>query len=322
MTKTKEDFEALPTEEVKRKGMPLSIADVLHDYIESLGDGTKSLIGLATGFDEFNKTTLGLQGVIVLDGIPGQGKTSLTLQMAYDVCLKEEIPVIFYSLEMPRYRILNRMFSRVLEEKHSDIQTNGKSIFNSLINTHKYDEMLSIADRFNIRVSADETEINFKNVKKEINLIKKKHNKEQILIVIDHLQAFPFEGAKNQLDKENELITNFKRISEETKATIILIAQKNKAGYKNKDGLEATKGSSSITYLADMVISLFENKPEGVHQYSKFQQEKARKIELIIKKNRYSSPAIIKFEFEGDYARFIDSTEKKRIEEQRILNEE
>src|SRR3990172_8330412 len=80
---------------------PKPTSDYLEEYIASLGDGTKNMIGIETGLGELDRATLGLDGLIVLGGIAGKGKTSLALQLAFDACAKGT-PVIYYSLEMPR----------------------------------------------------------------------------------------------------------------------------------------------------------------------------------------------------------------------------
>jgi len=53
-------------------------------YYKTLGDGTLDLLGIKTGIAELDEKTLGLDGLIVLGGIAGQGKTSLALQLDFN----------------------------------------------------------------------------------------------------------------------------------------------------------------------------------------------------------------------------------------------
>jgi replicative DNA helicase len=97
------DFDNLPEQPVAVKGVekPKPAREFLEPYYKTLGDGTLELLGIKTGIAELDKKTLGLDGLIVLGGIAGQGKTSLALQLAFDAC-ELGTPTIFYSLEMPK----------------------------------------------------------------------------------------------------------------------------------------------------------------------------------------------------------------------------
>src|ERR1017187_8557605 len=93
----KKDFEALPeqiaevkpeakAEEVFTEPKPSSL--YLPEYYQSLGDGSRKYFGIETGIKSLDNATLGLDGLIVLGGIAGRGKTSFALQFAVDICEK------------------------------------------------------------------------------------------------------------------------------------------------------------------------------------------------------------------------------------------
>lgn len=64
------------------------------EFSEQLCAGHGSeFLGLKTGLGPLNKATLGLRGLSVLGGIPGQGKSSLALQLATDIARIEGVPV-------------------------------------------------------------------------------------------------------------------------------------------------------------------------------------------------------------------------------------
>ena len=339
--KTKEDFDNLPEQPVEVKGIekPKPAGEYLEPYYKTLGDGSLSLLGIETGLAELDKKTLGLDGLIVLGGIAGQGKTSLALQLAFDAC-ELNTPTIFYSLEMPRRAIFTKILNRLAEVKYSDILLKGglyldetrqdKNLLGEETDYYKYldkelvdnlkeakEKLTKMTDKFYIRSrESQEAEITFENVEQEINLIKAEHKADKVLIVIDHLQVFNAGEYKDQIDKEGKLITGFKGISERTGATIVLISQKNKAGFTNR-GLQTIKGSVDIIYLADVVMFLeSENEKENDDDkeldgiIDKFGGQGLKRIDLVIDKNRYNAPCKIELDFNGEYSSFTERKQK------------
>jgi replicative DNA helicase len=330
------DFNNLPEQPVEVKGIekPKPAKDYLEPYYKTLGDGKIDYLGIKTGLETLDTKTLGLDGLIVLGGIAGQGKTSLALQLAYGAC-ELGTPTIFYSLEMPRRAILTKILNRLAEVRYADILLKGRKYLDetgqdknllgesvdyyNLLTKEQADslkkakgELNKISDRFYLRSrESKETEITFEAVEQEINIIKAEHNAEKVLVVIDHLQVFNAGEYRDQIDKEGRLITGFKGISERTGATIILISQKNKAGFTSR-GLQTIKGSVDIVYLADLVMFLEDDKPKDKNSeqldniIAEFGNGAFKKIDLIIDKNRYNAPSRIMLDFNGEYSVFTE----------------
>jgi replicative DNA helicase len=331
------DFDNLPEQPVAVKGVekPKPAREFLEPYYKTLGDGTLELLGIKTGIAELDKKTLGLDGLIVLGGIAGQGKTSLALQLAFDAC-ELGTPTIFYSLEMPKRAIFTKILNRLAQVRYSDILLKGrqyldetrqdKNLLGEDIDFYKLltkdqadklkqakEKLTKISDKFYLRSrESKEADIDFASVEQEINLIKAEHKADKVLVVIDHLQVFNAgENYKDQIDKEGKLITGFKGISERTGATIILISQKNKAGFTSR-GLQTIKGSVDIVYLADVVMFLESDEEKKSQDNGKeldstiaaFGGQVLKRIDLVIDKNRYNAPCKIELDFNGEYSSF------------------
>lgn len=331
------DFDNLPEQPVAVKGIekPKPAREFLEPYYKTLGDGTLDLLGIKTGIAELDKKTLGLDGLIVLGGIAGQGKTSLALQLAFDAC-ELGTPTIFYSLEMPKRAIFTKILNRLAQVKYSDILLKGrqyldetrqdKNLLGEEIDFYKLltkeqadklkqakEKLTNTSDKFYLRSrESKEADIDFASVEQEINLIKAEHKADKVLVVIDHLQVFNAgENYKDQIDKEGKLITGFKGISERTGATIILISQKNKAGFTSR-GLQTIKGSVDIVYLADVVMFLESDEEKKSQDNGKeldsiiatFGGQVLKRIDLVIDKNRYNAPCTIQLDFNGEYSSF------------------
>jgi replicative DNA helicase len=327
------DFDNLEERAVKVAGIekPKSAGEYLEEYYKTLGNGTLDYLGVRTGLSELDKKTLGLDGLIVLGGIAGQGKTSLALQLAFGAC-ELGTPTIFYSLEMPRRAIFTKILNRLAEVRYSDILLKGRQYLDETsketnllgedTNSQKYlskteadklkeakAELIKTSDKFYLRTrESKEADITFESVEQEINLIKAEHKADKALVIIDHLQVFNAGDYKDQIDKEGKLITGFKDISERTGATIVLISQKNKAGFTSK-GLQTIKGSVDIVYLADLVMFLESDseKPDGDLADSVIATfGEVKKIDLVIDKNRYNAPTKIELDFNGEFSSFTE----------------
>lgn len=323
------DFDNLPEQPVAVKGIekPKPAREFLEPYYKTLGDGTLELLGIKTGIAELDKKTLGLDGLIVLGGIAGQGKTSLALQLAFDAC-ELGTPTIFYSLEMPKRAIFTKILNRLAQVKYSDILLKGRQYLDEtrqdknlykLLTKEQADKLkqakeklTNTSDKFYLRSrESKEADIDFASVEQEINLIKAEHKADKVLVVIDHLQVFNAGDYKDQIDKEGRLITGFKGISERTGATIILISQKNKAGFTSR-GLQTIKGSVDIVYLADVVMFLESDEEKKSQDNGKeldsiiatFGGQVLKRIDLVIDKNRYNAPCTIQLDFNGEYSSF------------------
>jgi replicative DNA helicase len=68
MTDKRDEFNALPEQAVEPENKPAPISEFFTEYYNTLGNGSLTLLGIATGFESLDKATLGLDGLIVLGG--------------------------------------------------------------------------------------------------------------------------------------------------------------------------------------------------------------------------------------------------------------
>ena len=73
----------------------------------------EGLSGVATGFTKLDVVTSGWQpsDLIILAARPGMGKTALTLSMARNIAVAQNIPIAFFSLEMSSIQLITRLIS-------------------------------------------------------------------------------------------------------------------------------------------------------------------------------------------------------------------
>lgn len=300
---------------------PTPISNYLGDYIDMLGDGQRELIGIKTGEVALDRALLGLNGVMVLGGKAGSGKTTLALHLAKRVA-ENKTPVLFYSLEMPRIAILTKLLSSLSKVGYGDILLKGKTAFKEggvreLPDEDKqalqegFVKLQDIADYITIKTrDIEDGEITFDTLLADINYLKNKHKTDEVLVVVDHLQLFtPSRDTRDQIDKEQDLISKFKEVNTNTRASIVLISQQNKASYNNTNAT-SIKGSVDIIYLADVVMFV-KKQDEETGEYAEIFNEFANNdMELVIDKNRYNAPTTLKYSFNATFS-LIDDFRKE-----------
>lgn len=337
MSETKQPgpgFEALPEEKIEPAGVPMPkpTSEHLACYARSLGDGTRQLVGLTTGFDNLDRMTLGIDGLTVLAGIPGKGKTSLALQVAYQAC-RAGAPVLLYSLEMPRRAIYTKILSRLARVSYSDIMLRGRLCLDQGQSEEgraieptpgairaAMAELETIADRFYVLDKTDGA-LDLDTLEAQVRLVQAEHQ-SRALVVIDHLQIFPtgglvFSGIKDKIDY---LIAGLETIKDRTGGALLVISQKNRAGYYGR-GLESLMGSAQIEYTADAVWLLDTEQEKDARAKRQGQGKSAaaeeldelmsyagpeEAVELIIAKQRYNAPGRVQFSFNGRYSEFTE----------------
>ena len=83
------------------------------DRIEDLHKNKGALRGIRTGYRDLDNMTAGLQrsDLIILAARPAMGKTTLVTNLAYNVATIERKPVLFFSLEMSKEQLVDRMLA-------------------------------------------------------------------------------------------------------------------------------------------------------------------------------------------------------------------
>ncbi|NLP45108.1 MAG: replicative DNA helicase, partial [Peptococcaceae bacterium] len=81
------------------------------DKIEYLYANKGNLTGVPTHFKELDRITSGLQpsDLVIIAARPSMGKTAFVLNIAQNAAVKSNIPVAFFSLEMSKEQLVQRM---------------------------------------------------------------------------------------------------------------------------------------------------------------------------------------------------------------------
>ena len=113
-----------------------SVVDRIDELVKSEG----GITGVATHYKDLDKMTSGLQGgdMVIVAGRPSVGKTSFAMNIAENVAMDAEKPVLIFSLEMPKESLMMRMLSSVGRVSQTDLRAgklddqNWSSVFSTM----------------------------------------------------------------------------------------------------------------------------------------------------------------------------------------------
>jgi replicative DNA helicase len=228
--------------------------------METFTQGRKVMLGLPTGFNYLDNMLCGLKGgeYLVIAARPGQGKTSIILQMAEHISLKHEKPVAVFSMEMTGESLAERVW-------FSFSGANFQHYRNGFMENRDIPRLLSAALKLRkapIYID-DSCAMNIQRLSLVARKLKRKHGIGAIFV--DYLQLMPATPGRENDMRARELADismGLKRLSKELNLPVVVLAQMNRnieqEDNKNrKPVLSDLKDCGQIEQDADVVGFLY-----------------------------------------------------------------
>jgi replicative DNA helicase len=268
---------------------------ILHQRYESKG----SVTGLATGFNDLDEITAGLQpsDLIIVAARPSMGKTALAVNFAEHAALKSRKAVAIFSMEMSASQLAFRLISSLgrINQQHlrtGDIQEEEWPRVTSAI-TLLSDAKIFIDDT--PALSPGELRARARRLKREHDLG---------LIVIDYLQLMAVPGNKeNRATEISEISRGLKALAKELNIPVIALSQLNRSLEQRTDKrpvMADLRESGAIEQDADVIIFIYRD------EYYNPESEQRGMAEIIVAKHRNGPTATVVVSFQGHYSRFVD----------------
>lgn len=291
---------------VRDRFVPLSeVIRETYDHLDRLKDQKHGITGVPTGFQELDRTLLGLQpsDLIILAARPGKGKTSFALSIARNVAVKAGFAVGIFSLEMSKLQLAQRLLSaEAMISSHAFKTGNIKK--NELPELLRAIETLSAA-----RIFIDDTpSMTVTELRTKARRLK---NKEDVkLIIIDYLQLLQGDAnLKDRYQQVSEISRSLKILAKELEIPVIAISQLSREIEKRKDDprprLSDLRESGSIEQDADVVIFLYSEKEE--QRFSNDSNEiQESEIIVDIAKHRNGPTRSFKLKFISNFTKHVE----------------
>ena len=238
--------------------------------------------------------------------------------------------MLFYALEMGKNDLYTKSISRLsgldyatltIGSKIDGRRGQGLSEADKDKLSKATEEFLPYAHNLQIIDRTVSRDISLVTVRLNIQKARREHNVDRVFVVIDHLQVFPCDkrGMDDMKSRLDYLVAEFKAISEQHNATILLISEKNRQSYE-KQWLGSYMGSAGIEYGVDLAMLLHEEGEKGnvnsdqengkqrtqAKDTDSGQEGGGRKIQLKIVKNRFGKRADIEMIFRPEISAFFE----------------
>lgn len=282
------------------------------DRLDELHKDKGKIRGVPTGFKDLDNILAGLQrsDLFILAARPSMGKTALALNLAHNIAIQSDQPVLVFSLEMSKEQLVDRMLAmesgvdawalRTGNLTDSDFEKIGQAM-GTLSEAQIY-----IDDSPTITVSELRTKAR-----------REAHVRDLGLIVVDYLQLMSGGGRSgsdgNRVQEISEISRGLKAIARELNVPLIALSQLSRSVESRSPQipqLADLRESGSIEQDADVVAFIYRE------DYYNPETDRRNITDIFIKKHRNGPTGAVELYFDKEKQRFksIDTKHSQPFE--------
>ena len=270
------------------------------DRIEELHRNKGQLRGIRTGYRDLDTMTAGLQrsDLIIIAARPAMGKTTLVTNLAYNVATIEKKPVLFFSLEMSKEQLTDRMLADASGVDSWNIRTGNLSDDDWAKLSEAMGEMAEAP------IFIDDTP-GLSVLEMRTKARRAMHDQQLGLVIVDYLQLMQANGNHNgnRVQEVSEISRGLKLIARELNVPVIALSQLSRSVESRTPPvpqLADLRESGSIEQDADIVSFIY--RPG---YYEPDNPEFQNITDLIIAKHRNGPVGKIQLYFHPERLRFM-----------------
>jgi replicative DNA helicase len=274
------------------------------ERIEAIHAGGEAITGVASGFNDLDEMTSGFQpaDLIIIAARPSMGKTAFVLNMAQHAAIEKEKKVAFFSLEMSKESLVQRMLT---SEARIDAQKLRKGLLRD-------DDFPRLARAAGILTHApiwidDTAGITLLEMRSKARRLKADQGLD--MIVVDYLQLM--QGPANSESRQQEvsqISRGLKALAKELSVPVLALSQlsrapEQRAGDSKRPQLSDLRESGAIEQDADLIMFIY--RPEVYDgPVDKDGNSLEGRAEIIIGKQRNGPIGFVNLFFHKNYTRF------------------
>lgn len=279
------------------------IENETYDRLVKLSDPEtrNEYLGIPCGIGELDRMITGLNksDLIILGARPGMGKTSFALNIARNVAVNTNRTVCFFSLEMTRDQLAQRMLSSEAGIPSEKLRT-GNLEPDDFTRLTQAGELLSKTS-----IYFDETSnITVPEMKAKLRRMKKVD-----LVIIDYLGLMKSaKPTENRVQEVSEITRNLKIMAKDLKVPVIACAQLSRGtetkGKSHRPALSDLRESGSIEQDADIVLFLYREAYYDNEKADDEDRSDQTMSQCIVAKNRHGEIGTVDLHWDGQFTRF------------------
>lgn len=289
--------------------------------LETTSETADEITGLATGFQDLDKLTSGLQpsDLIVVAARPSMGKTAFALNLATYIATPnkhraenqrpdEKGAILLFSLEMSKEQLVMRMLT-------SESKVDSQKLRAGNLDQDDWNKVAIATDRHStapifINDSSNLTPYELTSISKQLD---KEQEHGVSLIIVDYLQLMRVN--RNNISREQEIAEisrSLKALAKDLNIPVIALSQLNRSleSRSNKHPqLSDLRESGAIEQDADIILFIYRDEV-----YNPETPDKG-KAEIIIAKHRNGPIGMLRLAWIGKHTKFdnLDQTHQENF---------
>ena len=289
------------------------------DRIDEISREGRSVTGVASGFSDLDQLTSGFQpsDLVIVAARPSMGKTALTLNIAQHVAIKEDVGVAFFSLEMSKESLVQRMLT-------SEARLDAQAMRTGRL---RDDDWPRLATAAGILAQApiyidDSPGLTVLDMRAKARRLKADPDSKLGLIVVDYLQLMTGPSAENRQQEVSQISRGLKALAKELRVPVVALSQLSRAPEqrsgeeKGRPQLSDLRESGAIEQDADLILFIFRQEVYAERDESGRlkNSELDGKAEIIIGKQRNGPIGTVPLFFHKQYTRFENFSRRQQGE--------
>ncbi|NBU33225.1 replicative DNA helicase [bacterium] len=282
------------------------------DRLDELHRDKGKIRGVPTGYRDLDNILAGWQrsDLVILAARPSMGKTALSLNFAHNVALKADMPVIFFSMEMSKEQLVDRLLAAEAGVDAWNLRTGN------LTDSDFEKISLAMGTLSQAKMFIDDTPgITVSDLRTKAR--REAHKHDIGLIVVDYLQLMSggsrFSGDGNRVQEISEISRGLKSIARELNVPVIALSQLSRSVESRSPQipqLADLRESGSIEQDADVVAFIYRE------EYYNPESERRGITDIFIKKHRNGPTGHVELFFDKEKQRFksIDNRHSSAFE--------
>ena len=299
----------------KTTGAPSRLSDIIinevYDKLNKLNSEDKELYkGFPTGFSDLDSVLTGLHrsDLILIGARPAMGKTSFALNLARNMSLMGKKKVVFFSLEMTKEQLAQRVLCSEARIPSYKMRTGDLDT----------DEWTRLGIATNVLNDCelyfdDASDITVPEMKAKVRRMR-----DVDCVVIDYLGLIKSATRKeNRVQEVTEITRSLKMMAKDLAVPVVCCAQLSRGtegrGKSHRPQLADLRESGSIEQDADIVLMLYraeyyaaEKKDDAKGEPANGEDApNANEVEIIVAKNRHGPTTTVKLVFDAEHTLFV-----------------
>ncbi len=270
------------------------------DRLDELHKDKGKIRGVPTGFKDLDNILAGLQrsDLFILAARPSMGKTALALNLAHNVAVKANLPVLLFSLEMSKEQLVDRMLAMESGVDAWALRTGNLTD----ADFEKIGHAMGTLSEAQIFID-DSPSITVSDLRTKAR--REAHQRELGLVIVDYLQLMSggsrYSGEGNRVQEISEISRGLKGIARELNVPILALSQLSRSVESRNPQipqLADLRESGSIEQDADVVAFIYRE------DYYNPETDRRNITDIFIKKHRNGPTGAAELYFDREKQRF------------------